>query len=168
MNRKGLIKLGAEKKLLGPSRRPPETVLLADLFEVMQAALNRASDDGYLWSREAIWEFGRRRGSRITERIIADGKLLTLHNFLAYSDITSRGYKMNVALLPNGMRAEIRCCPFRGAIGKAADCYCRIIDRAVLEGAQEHLKPENRKIELRHQAMHVSPDGICRLTYTES
>ena len=176
MNKIQVIKLILEKKFC-KSRRPSPIETTALLFQSAQKALDCASEDGRLWTRESVREFGRSRGTLTAWRILAAGKQLTLYNFFAYSDQTLEGYRYKIILEKDGLTLLVYECPFRNAIEADADCYCTYIDRAIVDGYNDQVKIENSiaersgnkivsLIELEHQPMHVSGSGVCRLRYT--
>lgn len=63
--------------------------ILGKLFAIMadEVIKNCGKEEGERIVRDAIWRFGFYRGSKIKERVLADGKELTLENFEKYSDL---------------------------------------------------------------------------------
>ena len=136
-----LVKLIFMRKKIGKKYQTPGFGLAAQLFSTMaKHVLQRLGpEEGEKLIRAAVEEFGRERGRRIAENVRAQGKPLSLRNWLIYTDISPENFKARPSFPEGDLEACVGACTFiNGArawgMVDFARLYCKYVDYAILAG----------------------------------
>jgi hypothetical protein len=103
-------------------------------------------EEGEALLEEAVKYFGNQRGSRIADRVRAQGKPVTFKNWLIYSDIDARAnFHSHSSIDAGDLVVRVDGCTFCQAaeewgLGDYAAIYCRVNDPAIIEGYSPDVK----------------------------
>lgn len=137
-----------KKREVGDKFQTPGFGLAAQLFSSVAKFVidKQGAEEGEALLKEAIEYFGLERGKQIAEKVKAEGKILSLKNWLIYSDIDSMKNFRPVTSTPNeDLVVKIKHCTFYKAaedwgLGDYAKIYCKYVDYKILEGYNPDVK----------------------------
>ncbi|MFX0073013.1 MAG: L-2-amino-thiazoline-4-carboxylic acid hydrolase, partial [Candidatus Hermodarchaeota archaeon] len=125
-----------KKKELGNKYQTPGFGLAAQLFScVAKLVIQKlGADEGENLLREAIENFGFKRGKHIAQKVKAEGKPLSFKNWLIYTDIDSSNFRPIASVNDGDFIAKIKHCSFYKAakewdLEEYAKIYCKYVDR---------------------------------------
>jgi hypothetical protein len=121
--------------------------ILGTLFAIMadEVIKNCGKEDGEKIVRDAAWRFGFYRGQRMKERVLADGKELTLENYEKYSDLPeNNAWDATSECTETRLRECTNYCPYAKAwkelgLEDVGSLYC-IQDEAMIRGYMEDVE----------------------------
>lgn len=121
--------------------------LAAQLFACMSKQIieELGPEKGEELIKKAVVNFGRQRGSRIAERVKAQGKPLSFKNWLTYTDIDSGNFPVSPKSENGDLLAPVTDCSFNKAaeqwdMVEYSSLYCKYADYAILEGYNPDVK----------------------------
>ncbi|MFX0076854.1 MAG: L-2-amino-thiazoline-4-carboxylic acid hydrolase [Candidatus Hermodarchaeota archaeon] len=136
-----------QRKELKGKYYTPGFGLAAQLFSCLakQVINTLGRDEGEKLIKNAVEEFGFKRGKQIAEKVKALGKPLTFKNWLIYSDIDTINFKPISSIEDGDFIAKIKKCTFfKGAadwgLENYSKLYCDYVDYKILEGYNPDIK----------------------------
>lgn len=136
-----LLRVPFMRMRLGRKHQTPGFGLAGQLFgTVAKHVIERLGpEEGEKLIRAAVEEFGRERGRRIAETVRAQGKPLSLRNWLIYTDIHHENFPARPSFPDGDLEARVGACTFIGAartwgLVDYARLYCKYADHAILGG----------------------------------
>lgn len=120
-------------------------------------------EDGEKLIKEAAENFGRERGARIAAVVKAQGKPLSLKNWLIYSDIAGSNFEAKASLDNHDLVLQVKRCAFIEAatawgLKDYARLYCKYVDYAILDGY-------NPEVSLELKSRHETGKDHCLFRY---
>ncbi len=120
-------------------------------------------EEGEELVRRAVEHFGRERGRRIAETVVAEGKEPTFKNWLIYTDIAGDNFGPKPRIVDGDLVVDVGSCAFIEAAQKwgladYAKYYCKYADYAILEGY-------NPDVLLKLKDRHSTGGDHCQFRY---
>jgi hypothetical protein len=142
-----LLKAMFMRMRLGAKHQTPGFGLAGQLFAVMAKNIieRLGPEEGEKLLNKAVEEFGRERGSRIAGAVKADGKPLSLRNWIIYTDISPANFSVKPSFPGGDLEARVGACTFfhsaqKWGLGDYAKIYCKYADYAILGGYNPDVK----------------------------
>ncbi len=139
--------------------------LMAELFGIVsERVVDRFGDEGEEVVRDAVAEFGRRRGERIRRRVDEAEKPATVENYLDKYDMArAQGFEVETDLDCAGADQVFTLCPLWETWKETGSedggyLYCLEIDRALARGY-------DARMEFVHHEHFRDGGGRCRMSF---
>ena len=160
-----LVKAAIMRTLIGDRYQTPGFGLAGQLFasvarEVMETLGPREGEE---LLKRAVRSFGKERGKRIAGRVAAQGKQLSLRNWIIHTDIAPSNFPAKVSFPDGRLEAKVENCAFMAAadrwgLREFAALYCKYADHAILDGY-------NPDVELTLKSRHETGNDFCVFRY---